>query len=463
MARILIIDDEPRILSLLDGILQSNGHRVSTARDGLTGLEQIGQTDFDIVILDGHLPDMESLDVYDHIGQIKSNLPVIFLTNPGAEVDLASRAEQGPIRLVSKPFKVDVLLSAVDQALQGRVQQEQRAKALTEQSVDLKFDRLIAGSPAMERLCAVLQRVAPASTTVLINGESGTGKEVVARIIHEQSRRRDNPFVAVNCAALPEHLLESEMFGHVRGSFTGATADKTGLFEAAEGGTLLLDEVSSLPLGLQTKLLRVLQEREIRKVGDTKVIPIDVRVLAASNADLSEMVKENTFRSDLFYRLAVIPVELPPLRDRKEDVLPLTYHFLRRECLQNDIRVPQTSPEAEHVLQTYDWPGNVRELENAVRYALTFLDGNTLTPAALPPRLTSVVRAGNTAVGNTAPAAPTASSDQPTGEASLKSLVRKTEQAYIEQAVEAAGGDKEAAAKQLNISLSSLYRKLPPE
>ena len=293
-------------------------------------------------------------------------------------------------------------------------------------------------------VCETIQKVAPTAATVLINGESGTGKEVIARTIHRNSTRAKRPWVAVNCAAIPENLLESEMFGHVKGSFTGAVADKVGLFEAANGGTLFLDEISSMPLILQGKLLRVLQEKEIRRVGGTKSIPVDVRVIAASNANLEEAVVKGTFCSDLYYRFAVITIDIPPLRKRPEDIVPLARHFIQTER-PNERSVPEISAEAIKILESYSWPGNVRELENAIKHALTFYQGGEITKDLLPQKIVD---------------------HRPTSElsaeatTSLKSFLKRKEKEYIEQILNTTGGDKEKAAETLKVNLSTLYRKL---
>lgn len=454
MPRILVVDDEPRILALMSGLLTSNGYEVTTARDGLTALEQLGQKKFDVILTDMRMPEMDGLELYRNIRKQHIETPVVFLTAYGSVESALEAMRGGAFDYVSKPFKVDELLTVVQRAVEHGASTAQQAAEIAQKSTEYQFGRLIAGSPAMARVCEVIQRVASTSTTVLINGESGTGKEVVAHIIHDQSRRRDKPFVAVNCAALPEQLLESEMFGHVKGAFTGATADKPGLFETAEGGTLFLDEISSLPVGLQGKLLRALQEREIRRVGGTKDVSVNVRVIAATNANLDKLVAAGEFRADLFYRLAVIPVDLPPLRERTEDVLPLAYHFVAQECQAENLPRPRISAEAESILTHYAWPGNVRELENAIRHAITFLEGDEITPEVLPSRIVSRAEVPE--------GAPTAPGSVHAG-ASLKAFLRQKEKEYLEQMMSATGGDKEEAAKRLQISLTSLYRKLPHE
>jgi transcriptional regulator with PAS, ATPase and Fis domain len=301
----------------------------------------------------------------------------------------------------------------------------------------------------MLKVCETIEKVAPTAATVLINGESGTGKEVIAKTIHKASTRVNRPWVAVNCAALPENLLESEMFGHVKGAFTGAYADKVGLFESANGGTLFLDEISSLPLVLQGKLLRALQEHEIRRVGGTKDIKVDVRVIAASNANLEEAVVKGTFRSDLYYRFAVITIDIPPLRKRPEDILPLARHFVSVETPKGQPS-PGIAPDAAKALVAYNWPGNVRELENAVKHALTFRQGGDITAALLPPKIT-------TAVAEQGAGGASAASHEST---SLKGFLKQKEREYIEHILNATNGDKEKAAEALKVNLSTLYRKL---
>ena len=351
--------------------------------------------------------------------------------------------KNGIFDYLTKPFKVDDMVSCLKRAeekLSGRAE-----SGAAEVAAPCRFDNLIAVSPAMAAICDMVQKVAPTAATVLINGESGTGKEVVAKTIHKNSTRRDKPWVAVNCAAIPESLLESEMFGHVKGSFTDAVADKKGLFEAADGGTLFLDEISSLPLILQGKLLRALQEKEIRRVGGTKDIPVDVRVIAASNANLEEAVVKGTFRSDLYYRFAVITLDLPPLRKRPEDVLPLARHFIKKEMGEAK-SLPVIAPDAAKALEAYDWPGNVRELENAIRHALTFRQNGDITKDLLPPKIVEAARAPAAQAGD--------------ANASLKSFLKRKEKEYIEQILSSTGGDKEKAAETLKVNLSTLYRKL---
>lgn len=443
MARILIVDDEPRILLLLQSLLKANKYQVETARDGKTALEIIEKGEIDITITDLRMTPMDGMSLFKEIRAIKPEMPVILLT-AYATVDTAIEAmKNGIFDYLTKPFKVDDMVSCLKRAeekLSGRAE-----SGAAEVAAPCRFDNLIAVSPAMAAICDMVQKVAPTAATVLINGESGTGKEVVAKTIHKNSTRRDKPWVAVNCAAIPESLLESEMFGHVKGSFTDAVADKKGLFEAADGGTLFLDEISSLPLILQGKLLRALQEKEIRRVGGTKDIPVDVRVIAASNANLEEAVVKGTFRSDLYYRFAVITLDLPPLRKRPEDVLPLARHFIKKEMGEAK-SLPVIAPDAAKALEAYGWPGNVRELENAIRHALTFRQNGDITKDLLPPKIVEAARAPAAQAGD--------------ANASLKSFLKRKEKEYIEQILSSTGGDKEKAAETLKVNLSTLYRKL---
>ena len=446
MAKILIVDDEPRILLLLQSLLKANGYLVETARDGNAALDIVRKGGVDIAVTDLRMAPMDGMTLFHEIKSIAPEIPVILLT-AYASVETAIEAmKNGIFDYLTKPFKVDDLIACLKRA-EEQVSKSATTAAKPEHPVRYRFENFIASSPLMMNVCDTIQKVAPTAATVLINGESGTGKEIIARTIHRNSTRAKRPWVAVNCAAIPENLLESEMFGHMKGSFTGAVADKEGLFEAANGGTLFLDEISSMPLILQGKLLRVLQEKEIRRVGGTKSIPVDVRVIAASNANLEEAVVKGTFRSDLYYRFAVITIDIPPLRKRPEDIVPLARHFIRAERGEA-ASVPEISADAAKALMAYEWPGNVRELENAIKHALTFYHSGEITPELLPPKILEhkakteqVASSGNT-------------------NASLKSFLKQKEREYIEQILNNTGGDKEKAAETLKVNLSTLYRKL---
>ena len=454
MVKILVVDDEARILLLLQSLLKANGYEAATAKDGIQALETLKKETFDLVITDLRMAPMDGMTLFREIKGLFPAMPVILLT-AYASVETAIEAmKNGAFDYLTKPFKVDEMLATVKRAEEHL--KSNAAAVVTDPNAPLRyqFENLIATNNAMLQVCEMIQRVAPTAATVLINGESGTGKEVIARTIHNTSPRKEKPWVAVNCAALPEHLLESEMFGHVKGSFTGAVVDKEGLFEAANGGTLFLDEISSLPLLLQGKLLRVLQEKEIRRVGGTKNIPVDVRVIAASNTNLEQMVVQGVFRADLYYRFAVITLDIPPLRDRPEDILPLARHFIKTETVGFKT-TPTLSHEAADVLMAYKWPGNVRELENAIKHAVTFLQDDVITAELLPPRIISRAQenkaqqqAAQTAAGNNT---------------SLKGFLKLKEKEYLEQILSSTHGDKEKAAQTLQVSLATLYRKLSDE
>ena len=455
MSKVLIVDDEPRILLLLQSLLKSNGYEVETANEGAAAIAAVNRGGIDITATDLRMAPMDGMQLFHELKKLRPAMPVILLT-AYASVETAIEAmKEGMFDYLTKPFKVDDILACLKRAEEKVQKHESMAMSMNvDAPLKYRFENLIGNSPLMTQVCDMIQKVAPTAATVLINGESGTGKEVIAKTIHKNSPRATKPLVAVNCAALPENLLESEMFGHVKGAFTGAYADKQGLFEVANGGTLFLDEISSMPLLLQGKLLRVLQEREIRRVGGTKDIPVDVRVIAASNANLEQAVVKGTFRSDLYYRFAVIMIDIPPLRERKEDILSLAKHFVRLETPEGT-PLPRITPEAAQVLMGYNWPGNVRELENAMKHALTFLSEGDITPDLLPSKIVQHATAAESSSGH--------SVDDVSGNSSLKSFLKQKEKEYIEHILVASGGDKTKAADTLKVNLSTLYRKLSDE
>jgi len=454
MSKILIVDDEPRILLLMKSLLKANGYDVTTTADGAEALKIVKEGNIEIVVTDLRMQPMDGMMLFREVNAFNPDIPVILLT-AYATVETAIEAmKNGIFDYMTKPFKVDDLLACLKRADEKRAKNSAAVATSANEPLRYQYENFIASSAAMSDVCKTIAKVAPTATTVLINGESGTGKEVVARAIHKSSTRARKPWVAVNCAAIPADLLESEMFGHVKGAFTGAVADKEGLFEAANGGTLFLDEISSMPLLLQGKLLRVLQEREIRRVGGTKDIPIDVRIIAASNSNLEEAVVKGTFRSDLFYRFAVITIDIPPLRERTEDILPLARHFIATETEKGKTPLAISSAAAK-VLLAYSWPGNVRELENCIKHALTFAQGKELTPGDFPARV--VEHSASPDTDRPVSAADVSQS------ASLKSFLKQKEKEYIGQILDAAGGDKEKAAETLKVNLSTLYRKLSDE
>jgi len=454
MAKILLIDDEPSILSVLSTLLKAEGYEVSPINNPVKASELIGSESFDLMITDIRMSPINGMDLLRLAHEQKPTMSVLIMTAFGS-VDTAVEAlKMGAFDYVTKPFKVDELLITVQRALEYHRTMEENVDLKTQLVAKYKFENIISESEPMRRVCEMIERVAPTDTTVLITGESGTGKELVVKAIHAYSRRKDKKFLAVNCAALPETLLESEMFGYVKGAFTGASANKEGLFEAAHGGTILLDEIGSMPLSLQAKFLRVLQEKEVRRVGGNETIEVDVRVLAATNVPLEELITKNLFREDLYYRLSVINIAIKPIRERVEDILPLVHHVIQRECGE-DKPIPTITPDARQILEQYTWPGNVRELENAIKHALTFAVENKITRELLPSRIVN-----STEIGPVTQTPGSATLSQFKGK-SLKAFLREKEKEYLEFVLSQTSGDKEKAAKELKISLATLYRKLP--
>lgn len=453
MYRILIVDNEAGILSVLSTLLKAEGYDVVPMRESDKALEVVkSDEEFDLMVFDIRMSPVGGMELLKAARSARPTGSVLMLT-AYATVETAIEAlKLGAFDYVTKPFEVDELLITIQRALEF-------SKALAE-NVDLKaqlgsryeFDNIVSESQAMKNVCEMIDRVAPTDATVLVYGESGTGKELVAKAIHAHSNRKGNRFVAVNCAAMPEALLESELFGHEKGSFTGASATKQGLFEVATGGTIFLDEISAMSPALQGKLLRVLQEKEIRRVGGNDDIQVDARVVAATNRRLEELIEEKVFREDLYYRLSVIPIEIKPLRERPDDILPLAYHLLRSETIEG-CEVPGLESDVRDVLTRYTWPGNVRELENAMKHAVTFVKGNRITVDVLPPKIVD-------AVAN-APL-PFAAAGISSGECKpLKAYLRDREREYVAQVLASLAGDKAKAAEVLQVSLATLYRKLP--
>ena len=367
-AHLLLVDDDPGLLKLLGLRLTSEGYSVVTAESGAEGLRVLNREKVDLVISDLRMDEMDGMQLFAEIQKVQPGMPVIILTAHGSIPDAVAATQQGVFSFLTKPVDKDALYQAIDDAL------EQSAPATDERW----REAIVTRSPLMLRLLEQARLVAQSDVSVLINGQSGTGKEIFAQAIHNASPRNSKPFIAINCGALPEQLLESELFGHARGAFTGAGSTREGLFQAAEGGTLFLDEIGDLPLELQPKLLRVLQEREIERLGGSRTIPVNVRVIAATNRDLWQMVEDRQFRSDLFYRLNVFPLELPPLRDRPEDIPLLAKHFTQKMARHMNRSIDAIPTEALRQLMSWDWPGNVRELENVIERAVLLTRGNSL-------------------------------------------------------------------------------------
>ncbi|MEM9292470.1 MAG: sigma-54 dependent transcriptional regulator [Acidobacteriota bacterium] len=384
--RLLIVDDEESMLEFLSLLFAEESYEVTTASSVATAREQL-QNSYDLVLCDIMMPDGNGLDLLKEIKQENPSTSVIMMTAYTSSKSHIEAMRHGAYGYISKPFDVDELKVVVEKALESTDLIEENLYLKREIEQRHVFSQIIGKSSRMQAVFKVIERVARTASTVLIQGESGTGKELIARAIHHASPRRERNFLSVNCGALPENLLESELFGHERGAFTGAVKDKKGLFQEAEGGSLFLDEIGEMSTAMQVKLLRALQERTIRKVGGSREEAVDVRIVAATNRDLMERVEEGEFREDLFYRINVIPIQLPPLRTRREDIPLLTVHFLEKYSREMGIDAPQISVEAMNVLESYDWPGNVRELENTIERIMALSMESTVTTRELPMHL----------------------------------------------------------------------------
>ena len=377
-ARILIIDDDDAILDSCTQVLEKAGYVVKGARDGIEGLKFLKKESFHSVLLDLKLPGMDGMKILSHIREDSPETPVVIITGYASVESAVEAMRQGAFDYMAKPFSPKELRVIVKKALTRRKIIMENLYLRTELQAKIEFDLIVGKSEAMRAVLDVVQRVSPSESTVLITGESGTGKEMLAREIHMHSLRREGPFVVVDCGALVETLFESELFGHVKGSFTGAFETKHGRFEVANGGSIFLDEISNVSLNIQAKLLRVIQEREVTRVGSSKPIKIDVRIIAATHENLAEAVKSGKFREDLFYRLSVVPVHLPPLRERKEDIPLLVDHFLRKYNKKSKKNIERIDPKAIKTLMEYDWPGNIRELENTIERAVVLGRNNQI-------------------------------------------------------------------------------------
>ncbi len=442
-ARILVIDDESSMCSFMEIMLGKEGYSVDTANSGEEGLSFLKQKDYDLVIADLNMPKMSGLDVLREVKTFKSKQDLIVMT-AYASVDTAIEAmKRGAVDYITKPFKIDEIKLVIEKSINRTRLIKENQHLKKQLKGDNSFDNFIGASETVAKLKTLARQVALSDSTVLIRGESGTGKDLIAKAIHHYSPRCGGPFVAINCGALPENLLESELFGHKKGSFTGAIRDKEGLFKVADGGTLFLDEIGNTTMAIQVKLLRVLDDKIITPVGDTQPIEVDVRLTAATNADLEAEVKAGRFREDLFYRLNVIPIQIPPLRERKDDIKLLVEHFTRRYSVRAESREKSLSTEALEILVNYRWPGNVRELENTIERAVLLSKADTIHPSDFPEKLSQPDQMQ--VVSDAEPANPT-----------LESI----EKAYIHYVMSQTDGKKSKAARILGIDTSTLYRKI---
>jgi DNA-binding NtrC family response regulator len=441
--KILVIDDEDSMCNFMEIMLSKQGYSVDTVTSGKAGVGLLKENNYDLVIADLNMPEMTGIDVLKTVRSFKKEQELIVMT-AYASVDTAIEAmKQGAADYITKPFKVDEIKMIIEKAINRKHLMDENSTLKRQLQSDNSFDKFIGTSESIVKLKKLARRVASSESTVLIRGESGTGKDLIARAIHHHSPRCSGPFVTINCAALPETLLESELFGHKKGSFTGAIKDKEGLFSVAGGGTFFLDEVGNTSLSIQVKLLRVLEDKKITPVGDTKPVDVDVRLIAATNADLEEDVKAGRFRKDLFYRLNVIPVHIPPLRERREDIPLLVDYFITRYCARVKAGNKKISDAAMRILVAYPWPGNVRELENTIERAVLLSRSDTLDAVDFPERLHQPEPIA--LVKETEPATPT-----------LESI----EKAYIQYVITQTDGKKAEAARILGIDASTLYRKI---
>jgi DNA-binding NtrC family response regulator len=441
--KILVVDDDVSVCEFLSILLEKEGYQVTTRNDGKKAMEAVKEENFDVVVTDIRLPGTSGLDLLGAIRDLDPTVPVIIMTGHSSEETAIQAVNNGAFYYLLKTTKREEIAQVIRKAAEVRHLRAEN-RLLRRELRRRRDSREIVGRCApLQELLQMVRRVAPSDSTVLITGESGTGKELIAREIHFRSHRSQGPFVSINCGALPENLLESELFGHVKGSFTGAVKDKEGLFVVAAGGTFFLDEVAETSPAIQVKLLRVLQEREVIPVGGVKPIPVDVRLIAATNADLEQEVFDGRFRADLYYRLNVIPVVVPPLRERAEDIPLLVENFIARMAEERRMSAKTVSPEAVDYLVRYSWPGNVRELENVVERAFILQEGHVLLPEDLPAKV-RMAQAPRT---------------QPVL-ASSNVTIEELEKQYMLQVLEQTGWHKKRASAILGIDASTLYRKL---
>jgi two-component system, NtrC family, response regulator PilR len=448
MASILIVDDEQSMRQLLTRVFDREGHQVRSAENGKLALDCLNREQIDLVISDVKMPDMDGISLLGSAREFQPDLAVIMMT-AFATIETAREAfKLGADDFIQKPFDVDELKLIVNKALEHKnLIQENKALKRSQQE-RARLDNIIGHSAKMQSVYHLIETVAAVQSTILITGESGTGKELVARAIHNHSQRSEKPFISINCSAFAETLLESELFGYMRGAFTGATQNRKGLFEAANKGTIFLDEIGEMSASMQVKLLRVLQERKVRPVGAHEEIEIDTRVIAATNRNLQEMVKNGTFREDLYYRISVIPIELPPLRDRSEDISELVQYFIQKYCKQSgkDLGI---SEQVLELLEHYNWPGNVRELEHTIERAVALESTSSIHPERLPSHIT-----------NYQPVKSVVEFGLPEDGMDLPAYLDNMEKCYVLEALKRTGGNQTRAAELLGLSVRSLRHLL---
>jgi two-component system response regulator AtoC len=440
---ILVVDDDPNVCNILKGLLEHAGYAVLTAYEGDKALAIIGEREVDLVVTDLKMPGTSGIDLLTLCHERKAAVPVIVMTAYGTIEAAVASMRKGAYDFITKPFDENELLAVIQKALAESRKNQELITAYFDKDHDFSL-QFIGRTAAIEKILQTIQKIAPTDVTVLISGETGVGKELVARQIHMSSHRRDRPFIKVNCAAIPETLLESELFGHEKGAFTGAVSSKPGRFELAHQGTIFLDEIGDLPLHLQTKLLTVLQDKSFERVGGVKTIEVDIRIVAATNRDLSAAVQAGTFRSDLFYRLNVLPIYIPPIRDRKEDLIPLVDHFVTKFAIKYRRTVTHIAPEVIAVFSSYDWPGNIRELENVLERMMVMSEEDILGLDLLPTEIS----------GKTLTPGPSGLKEK------LESISSITEKQMIIDALNQSNQNRTRAAKLLGISRRTLQHKI---
>jgi len=446
--RVLVVDDEQSMRELLAIMLRQVGYDVTVADGGEAAIKALETDSFDLVITDLRMRKADGLAVLRAAKEHSPRTVVLVVTAFASTETAVEAMKLGAYDYVTKPFKLEELKLTISNALERKRLQEENLALKRQLRIERGFENFIGRSRKMLDVFETIRKTADSGSTVMITGESGTGKELVAQAVHAESSRRGASFISVNCGAVPEALMESELFGHVKGAFTGAVANTEGLFAAADGGTLFLDEITEIPHSVQVKLLRVIQEREIRRVGDTRDQKVDVRLIAASNRELSKAVSDGTLREDLFYRLNVIPIHLPPLRERREDIAPLVAHFVRKIGREIGKDVKGVSRDTLAILERYHWPGNIRELENVVERAIVLGNADTLEPEALPPMLTAPKETQDVGI------------DIPAGGVDLEATLDRIERRYIQLALERTEGVQTRAAELLKVSFRQFRYKL---
>ena len=437
---ILFVDDDQQILEIVSVYLDRFGYRVDTENDCKTAIEKIQQKDYAVVFTDLIMPEISGLDLLKAVKKSNPSTEVIIVTGYGTIESAIEALKLGGYDYLQKPINFERLKILIERIIEKKKLQLENILIKQRLKDRFSYDQLVGRSPKMQQIYEVVDRISTGSPTVLVQGESGTGKELVANVIHQNSVRRDKPFIPVNCGAISEGLLESELFGHVKGAFTGAIKDNIGLFKAADGGTIFLDEIAEVPPSLQVKLLRALQERKIRAVGDTREFGIDARVIAATNKHLTKAIENKTFRKDLYYRLNVISIQMPPLREIKEDIPHLVYHFMKKFSEETQRQVTRVAPEVIDLLMRYDWPGNVRQLENIIERAFALGEGDVICTHDLPAEIRNI-------------------DNQPSISNTNLNLL-ENEKILMLRALRKTNGNKAEAANLLGINITTVYRKM---